>query len=369
MSGRGRWPETRGRHVAAPRTHGRLHDENHGGKPAPRDSAGPCLSKPTYDAPCSCCTGSVRGCWVPMTTTIPSPRPSRPTRRSSAGTSRAARGRKGKAVVAGVKGRESKRIRAGVVPDRTKADPATAHRGQRDPSATVYTDEAKAYKGIPNPHEWVNHSAGQYEDGMASTDRIEGFWCTLKKAYHGTYHRVSHKHLDRYVGQFTAKHNMRDSGTEDQLEAVIAGMIGRRVRYRDLTRKTAQMKMTTIINPDFSKNSMSYESPSTRRESDPRRSGRDREAPPSTIQLVAFGEPQDRNCPRSDQARFSPVWISSPLELTYLGRHGDPEYQSPATGASYGGPLVFDPPIPVRKVPSCELGDDDECQGQSRQGS
>lgn len=143
-------------------------------------------------------------------------------------------GGKGKAVVAGVKERGSKRIRAGVVPDRTKRTLHWLIADNVDPSATVYTDEASAYKGIPNPHEWVNHSAGQYVDGMASTNGIESFWCTLKKAYHGTYHWVSHKHLDRYVGQFTAKHNMRDSGTEDQMEAVIAGMVGRRVRYRDL---------------------------------------------------------------------------------------------------------------------------------------
>ena len=148
-------------------------------------------------------------------------------------------GGKGKSIVVGVKERETKRVRAGVVPDRKKPTIHDFLDERVDETATLYTDELKSYKGFIEDHEWVNHSAGQYVDGMAHTNGIESFWNTFKKAYHGTYHWVSHKHLDRYVVQFTGKHNLRDRGTEDQMEAVITGMIGRRVRYRELTRKTA----------------------------------------------------------------------------------------------------------------------------------
>ena len=84
---------------------------------------------------------------------------------------------------ASVKERESRRVRAGVVPDRTKETLHGLIIDNVDPTATVYTDEAKSYKGIPNPHEWVNHSAGEYVRDMTHTNGIESFWNTLKKAY------------------------------------------------------------------------------------------------------------------------------------------------------------------------------------------
>ena len=34
----------------------------------------------------------------------------------------------------------------------------------------VYTDEAKTYVGLRRPHKTVKHSAGEYVNGMASTN-------------------------------------------------------------------------------------------------------------------------------------------------------------------------------------------------------
>ena len=144
------------------------------------------------------------------------------------------RGAVGKAVVAGTKERKSKRIRARVIRDIKKTTLHEFVAETVDPTATVYTDELRSYQGIPNPHETVCHSARQYVDGMASTNGIESFWATLKKAYHGTYHWVSHKHLDRYVAQFVGKHNMRDLATVEQMGSVAAGMVGRKITYREL---------------------------------------------------------------------------------------------------------------------------------------
>ena len=55
---------------------------------------------------------------------------------------------------------------------------------------TVYTDEARAYKGMPFKHEAVRHSAGEYVKEMAHTNGIESFWATLKRAHKGVYHKV-----------------------------------------------------------------------------------------------------------------------------------------------------------------------------------
>ena len=45
---------------------------------------------------------------------------------------------------------------------------------------------------LPN-HRTVRHSAGQFVDGMASTNGIESFWSMLKRGYYGIYHRMSPK--------------------------------------------------------------------------------------------------------------------------------------------------------------------------------
>ena len=59
----------------------------------------------------------------------------------------------------------------------------------------------------------------------------------LKRGYHGTYHKMSPKHLDRYVTEFSGRHNERDRNTIDQMSRMVEGMVGKRLRYRDLIAK------------------------------------------------------------------------------------------------------------------------------------
>ena len=56
--------------------------------------------------------------------------------------------------------------------------------------------------------------------GMAHTQGIESFWAALKRGYHGTYHKMSEKHLDRYVSEFAGRHNHRPLDTIDQMSAM-----------------------------------------------------------------------------------------------------------------------------------------------------
>lgn len=149
---------------------------------------------------------------------------------------KAGRGPVGKAAVVGMKDRESNQVTATTV-DRTNAPTLQMFiLGQTAHGAKVYTDEHKGYLGLPN-HESINHSVGKYVDGMAHTNGIESFWAMLKRGYHGTYHRMSAKHLGRYVNEFSGRHNVRSDDTIDQMSSVVAGMIGRRLMYRDLTAK------------------------------------------------------------------------------------------------------------------------------------
>ena len=109
-------------------------------------------------------------------------------------------------------------------------------RERAKPGATVYTDESSSYGGLGRDfeHEAVNHSVGEYVRDQASTNGMESFWSMLKRGYHGTYHHWSPKHMDRYVAEFTGRHNDRETDTIVQMEHIAARMAGKRLRYRDL---------------------------------------------------------------------------------------------------------------------------------------
>ena len=98
----------------------------------------------------------------------------------------------------------------------------------------IYTDDAKAYNGLPYDHESVRHSVGEYVRDMAHTNGIESFWAMLKRAHKGTFHKISPKHLNRYVQEFAGKHNVRESGTLAQMSDTVARLVGRNLLYRDL---------------------------------------------------------------------------------------------------------------------------------------
>ena len=56
----------------------------------------------------------------------------------------------------------------------------------------------------------------------------------LKRGYHGIYHHMSPKHLDRYVTEFSGRHNVRETDTADQMVGMAQRMVGKRLTYRDL---------------------------------------------------------------------------------------------------------------------------------------
>ena len=45
----------------------------------------------------------------------------------------------------------------------------------------------------------------------------------LKRAHKGVYHKISVKHLQRYVDEFAGRHGIRERGTLDQMQSVVAG--------------------------------------------------------------------------------------------------------------------------------------------------
>ena len=141
----------------------------------------------------------------------------------------------GRRSLFGAKDRDTNRVSATVVGN-TDAKTLQGFVGDRAAKgATVYTDDHGGYHGMPFDHKTVKHSISEFVNGMAHTNGIESFWALLKRGYHGTYHHMSVKHLDRYVSEFSGRHNSRDSDTIDQMSQLTSQMIGKRLRYRDLT--------------------------------------------------------------------------------------------------------------------------------------
>lgn len=75
----------------------------------------------------------------------------------------------------------------------------------------IYTDEFHGYRPIKKlfAHKIVRHRDGEYVQGRAHTNSIESFWALFKRGYHGIYHQMSRKHLQRYVDEFAFRFNKR----------------------------------------------------------------------------------------------------------------------------------------------------------------
>ena len=147
---------------------------------------------------------------------------------------KAGRGAVGKTPVAGIRDRPTRKVVALVVESADKTTLQGFVNDHAADGATLYTDEARAYKGINRPHEAVNHSVGEYVRGQAHTNGMESFWALLKRGFIGIYHKMSPKHLQRYVNEFAGRHNNRSKSTIEQMKGFVSGMVGKRLRYKDL---------------------------------------------------------------------------------------------------------------------------------------
>ena len=52
---------------------------------------------------------------------------------------------------------------------------------------------------------------------------------------YGAYHRISPEHFQPCLNELARRHNTRDCDTFDQMNAVVTGLIGRRLPYREVT--------------------------------------------------------------------------------------------------------------------------------------
>ncbi len=143
------------------------------------------------------------------------------------------RGPVGKVAVVGIRDRATNKVKAQVVENTTSGTLGGFATSNVIPGTKIYTDDATAYTHLPN-HQSVKHSVAEYVRGSVHTNGIESFWATLKRAHTGTFHRLSAKHLHRYIDEFVGRHNMREMDTLDQMAVIAGKMENAQLRYKDL---------------------------------------------------------------------------------------------------------------------------------------
>lgn len=77
----------------------------------------------------------------------------------------------------------------------------------------VMTDQYRAYPAalgtMADRHETVNHIAGEYVRGDVTTNSIESAFSLFKRGLIGQFHKLSAKHLHRYLAEFEYRFNRR----------------------------------------------------------------------------------------------------------------------------------------------------------------
>jgi transposase-like protein len=148
----------------------------------------------------------------------------------------------GKTMVMGVLERGG-RVRAKVIHDQTRSTLAGEISEHVTRGSQVYTDQARAYEGLREPHyfhEAINH-AETYVRGNVHTNGIENFWSLLKRGLRGTYISVEPFHLFRYVDEQAFRFNERKHGDGDagRFALVVDQVAGKRLTYKQLTAEPA----------------------------------------------------------------------------------------------------------------------------------
>ena len=148
-----------------------------------------------------------------------------------------------KMIVIGITEKASGKIWADVITDtRAETIAEVIHRIVPE-GATIHTDDAKHYGKVQRDRKAVNHSIGEYVRivdaagslATATTNNTESAWSMLKRSITGIHHKMSPKHLRRYVKSFAGRWNIRGMDTEHQMRHVMRKMLGCGITYSELT--------------------------------------------------------------------------------------------------------------------------------------
>jgi hypothetical protein len=131
------------------------------------------------------------------------------------------------------------RIRTMQLPEGAKFMLLSNVMNHTSPTATIYTDEHMGYKyvGKWRKHSTVCHIKDEWVRGNVHTNTIENFWSLFKRGMIGSFHKLSIKHLQRYMDEFQYRFNNRKAA--DLFIQTLARMCATsNLEYKKLTAKT-----------------------------------------------------------------------------------------------------------------------------------
>jgi transposase-like protein len=144
-----------------------------------------------------------------------------------------------KTVVMGMFDRESREVRAKVVPNVKRETLQKEILKNIRYGSKVYTDSAVGYNSVARRyvHEAVNH-AETYVQGQVHTNSLENFWSLMKRNLAGTYVAVEPFHLDRYLDEQMFRFNNRlNKSDADRFSKALSQVVNRRLTYAEVTGK------------------------------------------------------------------------------------------------------------------------------------
>ncbi len=158
-------------------------------------------------------------------------------------------GKQGKAIVMGMLDRDSRKVRAQVIPNVKRETLQDAILNGIEKGSTVYTDGWVGYEKLDAQeyvHEVVNH-IDEYVRGQVHTQGIENFWSLLKRGLKGTYVAVEPFHLHRYADEQAFRYNNRATkdnplNDADRFVLAVSQISGKRLTYAELTGKMGETK-------------------------------------------------------------------------------------------------------------------------------
>ena len=144
-----------------------------------------------------------------------------------------------KAIVMGMRTRNTREVRAMVIPDAKRETLQNRILENVGWGSRIYTDQHVGYEGLSATrlfvHKTVNHMQ-EYVRGDVHTQGIENFWSLLKRTLKGTYVAVEPFHLDRYLAEQVFRFNNCGEKMNDskRFEKVMSNVAGHRLTYADL---------------------------------------------------------------------------------------------------------------------------------------
>jgi transposase-like protein len=144
-------------------------------------------------------------------------------------------------IVVGAVESSSGKVRTAHVPDVRKTTMIEFAEQHIDmPNTDLHTDQLKSYNQLGKmcrSHGVVDHSDWFVSESGVHCNGAENAWSLFSRAVIGSFHRISKKHLHRYLSEFDSRFNSRKEKNDHFFQRILSQSNGRRLAHSDLIGK------------------------------------------------------------------------------------------------------------------------------------